>query len=61
MGLLRQLAHRLLSEERDLEFGYFDYVAAQKRVEQMSMVNEDIQSLEDIHSNHGNLLKPEVF
>ena len=48
MGLLRQLAHRLLSEERDLEFGYFDYVAAQKRVEQMSMVNEDIQSLEDM-------------
>ncbi|MFR4476002.1 MAG: hypothetical protein ACLT3Y_01355 [Ruminococcus callidus] len=48
MGLLRQLAHRLLSEERDSEFGYFDYVAAQKRVEQMSMVNEDIQSLEDM-------------
>ncbi|WP_295217967.1 hypothetical protein [Ruminococcus sp.] len=33
---------------KKIEPSYYDYIAAQKRVEQMTVVNEDIQNLDEM-------------
>lgn len=48
MGILHRIWLRLMLPPQKSEPSYYDYLAAQKRVEQMSSVNEDIQSLDEI-------------